>query len=82
LGLECHHIKSRRHGALRFVLLNLLSLCPVCHRFAHDKPDEFRDWVSLEIGVENCDTLDRAKNWPELTLAQMDDLIALYRGSV
>jgi hypothetical protein len=82
LGIECHHIMSRRHNALRFNLLNLLSLCAVCHRLAHEKPDEFRRWLDMEIGVEDFAILERARNWPELTLQQMDDLITLYRGRV
>jgi hypothetical protein len=82
LGLEAHHIYSRRHNALRFNLLNLLSLCPVCHRFMHDEPVQARDWLSMEIGVENLDLLDRARYWPEMTLSQLDDLILLYRGSI
>jgi len=79
-GLECHHIHSRRHASIRFNLLNLLSLCPVCHRFMHDDPVSARDWIAMEIGAENLDLLDRARNWPELTLGEMDALVTIYRN--
>jgi hypothetical protein len=82
LGLECHHIYSRRHNAIRFTLSNLLSLCPSCHRYAHSSPDDFRKWVVEEIGPEDYDQITQARNWDELSLSDMDNLIQLYRGSV
>jgi len=48
----------------------------------HDDPVSARDWIAMEIGAENLDLLDRARNWPELTLIELDSLIALYRGSI
>jgi hypothetical protein len=73
---------SRRHGALRFNILNGLALCPACHRLAHEHPDAFRKWAAEEIGPENMELLEQAKNWDELDLAQMSDLINLYRSSI
>lgn len=48
----------------------------------HNDPVSARDWLALEVGIENLDLLDRARNWPELTLAEMDRLIELYRRSL
>lgn len=82
LGLEAHHLFSRRHGSLRFLIDNGMSLCPSCHRFAHSQPDTFRSWVISEIGEENYAEIEAARNWRELALSELDDLILLYRGSI
>ena len=46
----------------------------------HDEPVQARDWLSMEIGVENLDLLDRARYWPELTLGELDSLVMVYRN--
>ena len=80
LGLEAHHVFSRRHSAIRFMLDNGLSLCPTCHRFAHDNPDSFHSWASLEVGEERFELLERARYWPELTLGELDSLVMIYKN--
>jgi hypothetical protein len=82
LGLEAHHIMRRSIGALRFNIANGITLCPDHHSFAHNHPSEFRAWCAEEIGRETYEQLEVARNWPELTLQQMEDLAHLYRGPV
>lgn len=75
LGLHAHHVFSRRHSSIRFTLNNLISLCPMCHGFAHSNPDYFRSWVISEIGPDNYAEIEQARNYRELTLEELDSLI-------
>ena len=82
LGLHAHHIFSRRHNSIRFLLGNLISLCPDCHNFAHSKPLDFRVWVMQEIGVEVYGQVEDARNLPELSILDMEKLVEVYRGNL
>jgi len=48
--LECAHIVGRRVKELRHDERNALALCFACHRFAHENPLAFVDWLKTEIG--------------------------------
>lgn len=42
---HAHHIENRGRGkVLRWVLVNLLTLCPKCHDWAHACPLDFEEW--------------------------------------
>jgi hypothetical protein len=41
------HIKSRRYLSTRWLPTNAFSLCNSCHRWAHDHPDSFTQWIDL-----------------------------------
>jgi len=49
--LECAHIISRRVRELRWDERNALSLCFTDHRWAHENPLAFVDWLKSEIGA-------------------------------
>ena len=51
LRLECAHIVGRRVKELRHDERNALALCFACHRFAHENPLAFVDWLKTEIGA-------------------------------
>ena len=55
-GLQAHHIVGRRNRAFRWHPLNGVLLCLVCHRWAHDKPKEFAEWLrtSLKHQHQHC----------------------------
>lgn len=63
-GLHPHHIFSRRSVSTRFDMDNGITLCFGCHRVAHDKPHDFKDWI-----VSYLSDMDRYKDrltWDEL----------------
>lgn len=61
MNLEVHHVHSRRYGALRHVLDNLLTLCTVCHRWWHANPKEAYAWWRERVGSERAEALETAK---------------------
>ena len=44
--LSGHHIIPRRFRATRWDLENAVCLCFTHHRWAHDKPIEFKEWLA------------------------------------
>ena len=55
--LECSHIYSRRHKALRHDTRNAKALCFKCHRWWHGDPAEAHEWLEATIGAENAANL-------------------------
>lgn len=71
--LECSHIYSRRHKALRHDTRNAKALCFRCHRWWHENPAEAADWLISIIGADNAaklqlmaNTATKAPKKPEL----------------
>ena len=61
--LQCAHIFSRRFLVTRYDPLNCLCLCAGCHRWGHDNPVEFTEWVKEFLGEAMYDELRfKAKN--------------------
>lgn len=48
--LDCAHVYSRRHHAVRWDPDNLLTLCRRCHNRCHSNPAEFMHWFRDMIG--------------------------------
>lgn len=46
--LNTCHIHSRRYRQIRWSWLNVLCLCAGCHRWSHDNPMEFADFVKTK----------------------------------
>ena len=70
--LHCAHIYSRKFGSVRFDEDNALCLCARCHRWGHDNPTEFADFVnekkntsSLKI-IKELLTKRKLADWLEL----------------
>ncbi len=55
--LECSHIFSRRHKALRHDPRNAKLLCFPCHRWWHENPPEAIEWLIGVIGEASYDKL-------------------------
>jgi len=55
--LECSHIQSRRHKAIRHDTRNAKLLCFRCHRFWHESPLDAVEWLISVIGQERRDQL-------------------------
>lgn len=50
-GIHPHHLISRREKAFKADPRVGIGLCPVHHRFAHDKPSEFKAWLKANHPV-------------------------------
>lgn len=57
--LEAAHIFSRRYISTRYEPLNCLSLCSADHRWAHNEPVEFVEWIREYLGSDVYDELRR-----------------------
>ena len=55
--LECAHIFSRRHRAMRWDEDNALCLCTRHHFMAHHNPLLFSEFVKRYIGIEKFNAL-------------------------
>ncbi len=60
--LQCAHIFSRRHRAIRWDENNAICLCAGCHFWAHQNPILFSVLVKDCIGQEKFDKLLFAAN--------------------
>lgn len=55
--LQACHIFTRKIRGVRWSPLNLLCLCASCHRFAHDRPTQFSEWVIPHLGKTRYELL-------------------------
>jgi hypothetical protein len=61
--LQTAHIFSRRYVSTRYEPLNALCLCAGCHRWGHDNPVEFVEFIKELLGETVYEDLrDMAKN--------------------
>ena len=49
-NLQCCHIFSRTYRSTRWDLDNLICLDAKCHRWAHNQPTKFTDFVKARLG--------------------------------
>jgi len=82
--LQCCHIISRSHRATRWLLDNLLCLCPNCHiNFAHKQPLLFSEFCKDYLGAERYSQLlmmgSMTKKW---TLDEMTELLNSFLKSM
>lgn len=54
IGTQAHHIVRRGNPTLRHHGDNGVALCVECHRRAHAKPGEFREWLCLNRHERWC----------------------------
>ena len=58
--IQCAHIFGKQaYPKVRYDPQNAIALCKGCHRWAHDHPFEFRDWVVGWMGQAAFDALGR-----------------------
>jgi hypothetical protein len=76
-NLQCCHIISRSHMATRWLLDNLLCLCPNCHiNFAHKQPLLFSEFCKDYLGAERYSQLLMLGNVTQKwTLDEMSELL-------
>ena len=48
--IDAAHVFSRRKFSTRWDVRNGVSLCVVCHRWAHDHTTEFQAWAKERLG--------------------------------
>jgi len=75
LYVQWVHIFSRRYLSVRWHKLNNLSLCAGCHRWAHDQPTAFTQWIDHKYPdrLEALNNVFRTKS--EMNKWQMEDLL-------
>lgn len=58
-GLDAAHIMSRRYKATRHDMEtpNIIALCRSCHKWNHDYPQEFEEWVISWMGEQKYEEL-------------------------
>ena len=61
-ALQTAHIFSRTYKSVRWNLLNMLCLCAGCHRWAHNNPVLFTEWVKNYLGEYNYELLKNTAN--------------------
>jgi hypothetical protein len=65
--LNSHHIIGRRNFAVRWEVINGVTLCPKCHVYsskfsAHQTPTIFTDWIKEKKGLDWYDELIELSN--------------------
>jgi hypothetical protein len=77
-NLQAAHIFGRRFLNTRFLLENILCLCPDCHiNFAHQKPILFAEWVKKYLGEDKYESLKEAHR--QIYKPTIDDLQIKYQ---
>lgn len=62
-NLQCAHIFGRTYLNTRWLLENLLCICPDCHiNFCHKQPILFTEFVRKKLGAEKYEMLKEAHN--------------------
>jgi hypothetical protein len=62
MRLECAHINSRRFLVTRYEPINAVCLCSACHRWGHDRPPLFTEWLKEYLGEAIYDELKLTAN--------------------
>ena len=57
-GLQASHYFGRRHENVRFDEENVSCLCIGCHRFFHENPNEYVQWLKRKLGKKKFDLLE------------------------
>lgn len=79
---QCAHIFSRRFMATRWEELNALDLCAAHHRWAHDRPVEFVEWVRDLLGEKNYEKLKWLSHFgPTPTYEEVAEKLGLKTSS-
>jgi|TARA_Y100000310_G_C20307663_1_gene634718 5-methylcytosine-specific restriction endonuclease McrA len=58
-ALEAHHVVKRRILATRWDLGNGVALCPPCHWWAENYPEDAREWAHTHLGTRHYEDLLR-----------------------
>jgi hypothetical protein len=79
--LQCCHIYSRANRAVRWDLLNLLSLCPKHHFYGHQHPLEFAGFVEAYLGPHKYAELKiRANTIKKWSISEMQEYLETLKG--
>jgi hypothetical protein len=63
---ECCHLYGRRNAALRWDMLNAVSMCHGCHRMFTENPKLFTDWIESEF-PQRWDRLNEKRGFVGVT---------------
>lgn len=56
-ALECAHIVGRRNKAVRWDMMNAVTLTHSAHRYFTENPIAFHDWLQMTLGHGHLDIL-------------------------
>lgn len=78
-GLNVHHVFSRYNRATRWMLDNLICLCPVHHSIgtnsAHNSPAEFIEWFKNKYGNRYNKILKASSVSKKWTIKEMEEYL-------
>lgn len=57
--IQAAHIISRRFSNTRVLIDNGVALCAADHRYFHDHPVRFGEWIIDRIGIDKYNALER-----------------------
>ena len=64
-GVHAHHIRTRSAKSTRWKLANGCCLCHYCHKWAHEKPLEFKELIVGKMGEGSYNALNLEANKPK-----------------
>ena len=77
--LETAHIYTRSYKEGRWLFLNIFCLCSSCHRWTHDRPLEFAEFIISKLGKEKAkflmEKIRPSKQWSEEDYLEIERLI-------
>lgn len=74
---HAHHVENKSRGkVLRWVLFNLLTMCPKHHDWAHRHPADFKAWFAARF-PDRWEYIQRHKN--EIRKIREDELLEMER---
>lgn len=76
-NLQCAHIIGRNNHTLRFDLMNVLCLDSRCHRWAHDNPILFAEWVKTDYPERYEYLLFNANHLTKRTEKDYQEMVAM-----
>lgn len=77
--LETAHIYTRSYKEGRWLFLNIFCLCSSCHRWTHDRPLEFAEFIIKKLGKEDSkflmEKIRPSRQWSEEDYLKIESLI-------
>lgn len=76
MQLHCSHIVTRSNRRLRWDFSNANCLCARCHRWAHDHPTFFTEWLREHCPEKLDYVVEHAHELVHRSVPDLEDLLA------